>query len=181
MTTAVAVLRFHACGSGHHPPEGDQTHLGYAKRGPPPCARKKNKKKCAVRKRNNAGERAAEREAHRYARSKKKKRLMAADAVPSCHADVLQMVKRLTTYGVSIIKIQKCKKELSDRELNPGLPRDRRGYSPLYYRRFDKKLRKENVLEPWVNELMGIFYVFLWWRRWEALNATPSGHCMSKC
>ena len=30
-------------------------------------------------------------------------------------------------------KRQKQKK-LRDRELNPGLPRDRRGYSPLYYR-----------------------------------------------
>ena len=29
------------------------------------------------------------------------------------------------------------KKEiLSDGELNPGLPRDRRGYLPLYYQRF---------------------------------------------
>ena len=28
-----------------------------------------------------------------------------------------------------------CKKKiLPGRELNPGLPRDRRGYSPLYYR-----------------------------------------------
>ena len=26
------------------------------------------------------------------------------------------------------------KKYLPDGELNPGLPRDRRGYSPLYYR-----------------------------------------------
>ena len=26
---------------------------------------------------------------------------------------------------------------LPDGELNPGLPRDRRGYSPLYYRGFD--------------------------------------------
>ena len=28
-------------------------------------------------------------------------------------------------------------KNLPDGELNPGLPRDRRGYSPLYYRGFD--------------------------------------------
>ena len=28
-------------------------------------------------------------------------------------------------------------KILPDGELNPGLPRDRRGYSPLYYRGFD--------------------------------------------
>jgi hypothetical protein len=27
-------------------------------------------------------------------------------------------------------------KKLSGGELNPGLPRDRRGYSPLYYRRY---------------------------------------------
>ena len=28
------------------------------------------------------------------------------------------------------------RKKLRDRELNPGLPRDRRGYYPLYYRGF---------------------------------------------
>ena len=32
---------------------------------------------------------------------------------------------------------QVIKKFLPDGELNPGLPRDRRGYSPLYYRGFD--------------------------------------------
>jgi hypothetical protein len=32
-----------------------------------------------------------------------------------------------------IIIIIKNKKILRDGELNPGLPRDRRGYSPLYY------------------------------------------------
>ena len=31
-------------------------------------------------------------------------------------------------------KITEKKKELPDRESNPGLPRDRRRYSPLYYR-----------------------------------------------
>ena len=31
----------------------------------------------------------------------------------------------------------KGKKELPDRESNPGLPRDRRRYSPLYYRGID--------------------------------------------
>ncbi len=31
------------------------------------------------------------------------------------------------------------KKLLPDGELNPGLPRDRRGYSPLYYRGLDVK------------------------------------------
>ena len=31
-------------------------------------------------------------------------------------------------------KIVKRTKNLPDGELNPGLPRDRRGYSPLYYR-----------------------------------------------
>ena len=36
-------------------------------------------------------------------------------------------------------KINEKRKEnfnLPDGELNPGLPRDRRGYSPLYYRGF---------------------------------------------
>ena len=31
-------------------------------------------------------------------------------------------------------------KNLPDGELNPGLPRDRRGYSALYYRGFDMKV-----------------------------------------
>ncbi len=31
-------------------------------------------------------------------------------------------------------KLQHEKGKLRDRELNPGLPRDRRRYSPLYYR-----------------------------------------------
>ena len=31
----------------------------------------------------------------------------------------------------------KGSKNLPDGELNPGLPRDRRGYSPLYYRGLD--------------------------------------------
>lgn len=35
-TTAVTVLRFQAAGSGHQPPAGDQTHLGYGNRPPPP-------------------------------------------------------------------------------------------------------------------------------------------------
>ena len=32
------------------------------------------------------------------------------------------------------IKIYRKSKNLPDGELNPGLPRDRRGYLPLYYR-----------------------------------------------
>ncbi len=32
------------------------------------------------------------------------------------------------------LQIYEKQKKLRDRELNPGLPRDRRGYSPLYYR-----------------------------------------------
>ena len=35
------------------------------------------------------------------------------------------------------IDIFMTNKILPDGELNPGLPRDRRGYSPLYYRGFD--------------------------------------------
>ena len=35
------------------------------------------------------------------------------------------------------VRIEKKKFQLPDRESNPGLPRDRRGYSPLYYRGFD--------------------------------------------
>ena len=31
-------------------------------------------------------------------------------------------------------------KDLPDGELNPGLPRDRRGYSPLYYRGLDNRI-----------------------------------------
>ena len=44
------------------------------------------------------------------------------------------------TFDVSnVVKIEKNnKKDLPDGELNPGLPRDRRGYSPLYYRGFDE-------------------------------------------
>ncbi len=42
-----------------------------------------------------------------------------------------------------LIKIWKTfsysKKNLPDGELNPGLPRDRRGYSPLYYRGLDEE------------------------------------------
>ena len=32
-----------------------------------------------------------------------------------------------------IKELEIIKKKLRDGELNPGLPRDRRGYSPLYY------------------------------------------------
>ena len=32
---------------------------------------------------------------------------------------------------------QKTKRNLPGGESNPGLPRDRRGYSPLYYRRIE--------------------------------------------
>jgi hypothetical protein len=41
----------------------------------------------------------------------------------------------------SDIKVNKCQneKKLRDRELNPGLPRDRRGYLPLYYRGYAHK------------------------------------------
>ena len=33
---------------------------------------------------------------------------------------------------------------LPDRESNPGLPRDRRGYSPLYYRGLSFTIREKN-------------------------------------
>ena len=35
-----------------------------------------------------------------------------------------------------VLPLQAVKGILSDGELNPGLPRDRRGYLPLYYLRF---------------------------------------------
>ena len=37
-------------------------------------------------------------------------------------------------FGDSPFHLTYSKNDLPDRESNPGLPRDRRGYSPLYYR-----------------------------------------------
>ena len=42
--------------------------------------------------------------------------------------------KLLKLFNVHVLRKTKY---LPDGELNPGLPRDRRGYSPLYYRGFD--------------------------------------------
>ena len=38
--------------------------------------------------------------------------------------------------------MEEKKEILSDGELNPGLPRDRRGYLPLYYLRFTERVLK---------------------------------------
>ena len=46
------------------------------------------------------------------------------------------------------------KKDLPDGELNPGLPRDRRGYWPLYYRGYYR--RKYLTIFPY-------FFVFGQW------------------
>ena len=43
-------------------------------------------------------------------------------------------------------------KDLPDGELNPGLPRDRRGYLPLYYRGFDEKVMNARILILWFHE-----------------------------
>ena len=43
------------------------------------------------------------------------------------------------------IKIYRKSKNLPDGELNPGLPRDRWGYSPIYYRGLD--VRRMNLNE----------------------------------
>ena len=47
------------------------------------------------------------------------------------------------------------KKILRDGESNPGLPRDRRGYSPLYYRGADHFLNAcyiKRILQPELNK-----------------------------
>ena len=51
---------------------------------------------------------------------------------------VTNSVKKVFPILTSFTYIQmNCKNTLPDGELNPGLPRDRRGYLPLYYREFD--------------------------------------------
>ena len=42
-----------------------------------------------------------------------------------------------------LIQSKNQKKYLPDGELNPGLPRDRRGYLPLYYRGLDNDTETE--------------------------------------
>ena len=48
-------------------------------------------------------------------------------------AKIDQVLKENIKLEKYIILFLKTKKILRDGELNPGLPRDRRGYSPLYY------------------------------------------------
>ncbi len=49
--------------------------------------------------------------------------------------------KRKTPHGslsaLDSLGMQQGSRKLRGRELNPGLPRDRRKYKPLYYRGFD--------------------------------------------
>ena len=45
-------------------------------------------------------------------------------------------------------------KVLPDRESNPGLPRDRRGYSPLYYRGSSEvDFAREMTIDRWVTPI----------------------------
>ena len=68
----------------------------------------------------------------------------------------------------------KDKKEiLSDGELNPGLPRDRRGYLPLYYLRFTKKSCK--ILKAWpVNANAKQHLYFIYFAFLENENSNPN-------
>ena len=44
----------------------------------------------------------------------------------------------LQFYPIINVKTFMGRRNLSDGELNPGFPRDRRGYSSLYYRGYDE-------------------------------------------
>ncbi len=59
-------------------------------------------------------------------------------SIPACHAGDRGSIPRLGAiffiflYTIYLF-LEIVKNLLRDGELNPGLPRDRRGYSPLYY------------------------------------------------
>ena len=95
-------------------------------------------------------------------------------SIPACHAgdrgsiprrgDFFERYYEVTHY----FEISFFFKKLPDRESNPGLPRDRRGYSPLYYRGLDYSIFRDVLWSPfYVDVEMCI--------RYDSLGSQQSG------